>query len=134
MKKILVSLMLLSTAAFTANAASKTKVKDQPAHIDHSMDQAYSARWASEARPPAPGTDFSLADGYVTGSYLKGQTWYYGLNNFTVHGVMAVSMDAPYNGHDAPSWDGPEANNYRNTRAYKTNVVLPPNDGTLRKK
>jgi hypothetical protein len=134
MKKIILSLMFLSTAAVVANAASKTKPKDQPARIDHSMDQAYSARWADEARPPAPNADFSMDNAYITGSYLKGQTWYYGLNNFTVHGIMAVSMNAPYNGHDAPSWDGPIKNEYRNMRAYKSNVVLPPNDGTLRKK
>ena len=135
MKKILVSLLLIGVAAIPASAASKMKKKaNQPFRVDRSKDVAYSAAWADKAVSPAPGTNFAIGSSDVVGRYLKGDTWYYGLNNFTLHGVTAVAMDAPYNGMDAPSWDGPVRNNYRNMRAYNESEPLPSNAGTSRRK
>lgn len=138
MKKILVSLLFISAATFQANAASKTKAKarhqGQPAYIDHSYDEAFSSRWADRAQSPAPGADFTIGKGTAYGPFLHGRTNYYGLNNYTIYGATAVSMNAPYEGHDAPSWDGPIRNNYRNIRAYNTSEPLPPNDGTIRRR
>ena len=134
MKKILVSLLLVSTAAFSASAASKMK-KNRGFYIDHSKDVAYSAAWADKAVSPAPDANFALGSGdELLGKYLKGDTWYYGLNNFTLHGVTAVNMNAPYYGGEAPSWDGPVRNNYRNMRAYNESEPLPSNAGTNRRK
>jgi hypothetical protein len=135
MKKILVSLLLIGAAAFQADAASKTKVKArhnrQPFYIDHSYDVAYSSRWADQAKSPDPDADFTIGNGNAYRQFMKGGTTYYGLRNFTVHGIMAVSMNAPYEGHDAPSWDGPVRNNYRNIRAYNESEPLPSNDGRI---
>ena len=82
---------------------------------------------------PAPGTHFFLDPSYVEGPYMRGGNRYYGLRNFTLHGVMAVSMNAPYEGHDAPSWDGPVRNEYRNRRAYNESEPLPSNAGSRRR-
>jgi hypothetical protein len=130
MKKILVSLLLISTAAFQATAASKSKVRHHNPYIDHSYDEAYSARWAATAQSPAPDVDFSLTQGNGGRSYVNRGTRYYGLNNYTIYGATAVSMTAPYDGREAPSWDGPVKNRYRNLRAYNESEPIPSNSGS----
>jgi hypothetical protein len=131
MKKILVSLLLLSTAAFQADAASKSKAKHRSnTYIDHSYDEAYSARWAATAQSPSADADFRLGQGNAARSYVNRGTRYYGLNNYTVYGATAVSMTAPYDGREAPSWDGPVKNRYRNLRAYNESEPIPSNSGS----
>jgi hypothetical protein len=133
MKKILFSLLFISVATFQADAASKNKAKSK-AYVDHSMDEAYSAKWAHKATSPAADADFTVGTGRSLRPWLGGRTMYYGLNNFTVYGTTAVNMNAPYQGGYAPSWDGPERNAARNIRANNESEPLPPNDGNNSRK
>jgi len=137
MKKIIVSILMIGAFAIPASAKIKSKVKktghipyhENPA-IDHSKDVAYSAQWAHEAQSPAPNVDFSVDATQPVTPYLTGRTTYYGLKNFTLHGAFPVSMNAPYLGMDAPSYDGADKNAYRNMRANNESEPLPPNNGS----
>ncbi|MBS1614665.1 MAG: hypothetical protein JST06_00945 [Bacteroidetes bacterium] len=132
MKKVMISLLLLGATAVAANAASKTeKMHRHHIRIDHSKDMAYSAAWAKDAQPPADDANFSLGDDYTTGRYRKGKTWYYGLHNVTVHSAVATTMNAPYLGEPAPSWEGPALDNYRNMRINKPDFLRSPKDGEV---
>jgi hypothetical protein len=131
MKKLLVSLMLLSTAAISASAASKMK-KNNGVQIDRSKDHAYSANWAHKAQSPDPDVSFQLGSGTAYRPYMQGKTLYYGLSNFTLYGATAVNMNGPYLGADAPSYDGAAKNAYRNMRANNESERLPDNSGSRR--
>ncbi len=131
MKKLIVSLLLIGAAAIPASAASKMKAKHS-ANIDRSHDRAYSADWAGQATSPAPDADFTVGSGKAYRPYLMGQTMYYGLNNFTLYGATAASMNAQYQGAASPAWDGPAKNAYRNMRANNESEPLPANDGSRR--
>jgi hypothetical protein len=139
MKKILVSILMIGTIAIPATAKIKAKAKNS-GHIpyalnpviDHSKDVAYSAQWADQAQSPAPDADFS-ANGNTAPAYTSpgvyGGTQYYTLKNFTLYAAHPVSMNAPYLGGDAPSYDGAAKNAYRNMRANNESEPLPANDG-----
>ena len=131
MKKILASLSLIIVASIPASAASKIK-RANNAHIDRSMDEAYSAKWAHKAQSPEPQADFTIGTGNAYRPYMSGKTLYYGLSNFTLHGATAVHMNAPYQGGDAPSYDGAARNAYRNMRANNESEPLPDNSGSRR--
>ena len=140
MKKILVSILMIGSLAIPATAKIKAKAKKAGGHvpyalnpvIDHSKDVAYSAHWAHEAQSPAPDADFS-ADAKpaipYTAAGVYGKTQYYTLKNFTLYAAHPVSMNAPYEGGDAPSYDGAAKNAYRNMRANNESEPLPANDG-----
>ncbi len=130
MKKLIVSLLFIGAAAIPAQAASKMKAKGQRANIDHSKDVALSAQWADQAVSPQRDADFTIGSGTAARPYVMGKTMYYGLNNFTLHGATAVNMNAPYEGGDAPSYDGAARNAYRNMRANNESEPLAPNDGS----
>lgn len=132
MKKVMFSLLLLGATAVAANAASKTeKTYRHHVRIDHSMDKAYSAAWAKDARPPAADANFSLGNDYITGRYRQGKTWYYGLNNVTVHSAVATTMNAAYLGKPSPAWEGPAMDNYRNMRINKPDFLRSPKEGEV---
>ena len=125
MKKIIVSLLLIAGIAGTASAKLHYKVRHtktthipyalNPA-IDHSYDKAYSAQWANQATSPAPDANFALASDADLQPNMRGKTYYYSLQNFTKRGYYQVTMNAPYLGQDAPSYDGAANNAYRNLR------------------
>ena len=136
---------MIGTLAIPAAAKIKAKAK-KSGHIpyalnpviDHSKDVAYSAHWADQAQSPPRDVDFSInainnsanstANLIPRGVY--GKTYYYNLNNFTLYGSYPVSMNAPYLGGDAPSYDGAAKNAYRNMRANNESEPLPANDGS----
>ena len=130
---------MIGSIAIPATAKIKAKAKKSghipyalnPA-IDHSKDVAYSAHWADQAQSPAPDADFS-ANGAASPSFVYpsayGKTQYYTLKNFTLYASQPVSMNAPYMGGDAPSYDGAANNAYRNMRANNESEPLPPNNG-----
>jgi hypothetical protein len=138
MKKILVSILMIGSLAIPASAKIKSKAKKSSGHIpyalnpaiDHSKDVAYSAHWADQAQSPAPDAKFSVGPNdaaYI--SPLLGKTYYYNLKNFTYYAAYPVSMNGPYQGKDAPSFDGVIKNKYRNMRASNESEPLPPNHG-----
>lgn len=136
-------MMLLAWFASPASAGGKnTKGKKMAnraavctgACIDHSHDEAYSARWADEARSPEPGVHFKLTpSNNIRVSSVAGRRNYYSINDFTVYGTRSyrsgLSQHSPYEGEDAPSYDGHVKNEYRNMRANNTSEPLPSNDG-----
>jgi hypothetical protein len=135
MKKIIVSILMIG--GFMIPASAKIKAKKKASHIpyyqnpviDHSYDKAYSAQWAYAAKSPAPDADFRIGAVNYLSPALRGKTYYYSLENFTLYGAYPVSMNAPYQGKDAPSYDGADRNAYRNIRANNESEPLPPNDG-----
>ncbi|MEO6831421.1 MAG: hypothetical protein ABI378_04045 [Chitinophagaceae bacterium] len=143
MKKIIVAVMMVAGFAGTVNAKVRSKVKAVKRHIpyaqnpniDHSKDVAYSAQWASEAVSPSPNADFDAVQPVNT-TATTGRTINYKhpLANFTRYGSHHASMNAAYQGKNAPSWEGPVKNEYRNRRANNTSAPLPPNDGNGSKK
>jgi hypothetical protein len=139
MKKILICGLMIGALALPATA--KTKAKARTGHIpymenpniDHSKDVAYSANWADQAVSPSPSADFRMGAVPVESPALYGKTYFYTLENFTLYGSYPVSMNAPYQGKDAPSYDGANRNAYRNMRANNESEPLPPNDGETKK-
>lgn len=136
MKKILISCLMIGAFALPASAKSKVKSSSsghipymENPNIDHSKDVAYSAQWADQAVSPAPEADFRLGAVPSISPSLYGKTYYYTLENFTYYGSYPVSMNAPYQGKDAPSYDGADRNAYRNMRANNESEKLPPNNG-----
>jgi len=123
MKKIIVSLLMIAGIAGTASAKLHYKVHHtRTSHIpyalnpaiDHRYDKAYSAQWSNQAASPAPGANFALASDADLQPNMHGKTYYYSLQNFTKRGYYQVTMNAPYLGQDAPSYDGAANNAYRN--------------------
>ena len=140
MKRTLVSILLLAGLVSPAAAKMKSKATRNSGHIpymqnpniDHTKDVAYSARWADRAVSPAPDASFVIGATYYPTSSLRGKTYFYSYNldGYTLYGRYAqVRMNAPYMGMDAPSWDGPEKNKYRNMRANNESEPLPSNHG-----
>lgn len=136
MKKILISCLMIGAFALPASAKSKAKPRNtghipyaENPFIDHSKDVAYSAHWADKAVSPAPDADFRMDAVPVESPALYGKTYHYTLENFTFYGSYPVSMNAPYQGKDAPSYDGADRNAYRNMRANNESEELPSNDG-----
>lgn len=139
MKKVIVGVLMIAGIAGTANAKMKAKAKAPASKtpyalnedIDHSKDGAYSAKWADQAQSPAPDADFSIGANIQSSAPLVNRTYYYGypLNNVTKYGYYPVSMNAPYLGQDAPSYDGAARNAYRNLRANNESEALPANNG-----
>jgi hypothetical protein len=139
MKKVIVSILMIGSLAIPASAKMKsraTKANGQVPYalnpnIDHSKDVAYSSQWEGQAQSPAPDAEFRLgvAQAQYTSPALRGKTYSYSLNNYTLYGSYPVSMNAPYLGMDAPSYDGAARNAYRNMRANNESEPLPANDG-----
>ena len=136
MKKILISCLMIGAFALPASAKSKAKAKNtghvpyaENPVIDHSKDVAFSANWADQAVSPARNADFRMDAVPVESPALYGKTYFYTLENFTFYGAYPVSMNAPYLGKDAPSYDGAAKNAYRNMRANNESEPLPPNNG-----
>ena len=129
-------LSMLLAAGFSVPALAQSNNRNStgecPAQTctDHSYDHAYSAKWAGQAQSPAPGTVVRL------NSQPNIRTWggmrdrHYNMEDFTVRGrYRNANMSSPYRGEDAPSYDGPARNAYRNIRANNTSEPLPPNNG-----
>jgi hypothetical protein len=139
MKRTIVSILLLAGLVSPAAAKMKSKAKNSGhipyalnPNIDHSKDVAYSAAWAHKAVSPSPDANFAVTNIEALPTAMPGKTYFYsyGLNGFTLYGRYAqVRMNAPYMGMDAPSWDGPEKNKYRNMRANNESEPLPSNHG-----
>lgn len=95
---------------------------------DHSYDGALSTNWSGQSQSPAPSVvRVSSSPNVRTWGGMRDR--HYDLNNFTVRERHAASMNAPYNGYDAPSYDGAAKNKYRNMRANNESEPLPPLDG-----
>ena len=137
MKKVIVSILMIGALAIPASAKMKSKATRANGHvpyalnqgIDHSKDVAYSAQWADQAQSPAPDAEFVIGNDQPVSPAKPGRTTYYSLKNFTLYGSYPVSMNAPYQGSDAPSYDGATKNAYRNIRANNESEPLPANDG-----
>lgn len=140
MKKVIVSILMIGGLIIPASAKIKAKAKAKASghvpyalnpNIDHSKDVAYSAQWADQAQSPAPDANFRMdvAAAEYTSPALRGKTYYYSLSNYTLYGSYPVSMNAPYMGKDAPSYDGAAKNAYRNLRANNESEPLPANNG-----
>ena len=139
MKKVIVSILMIAGLAGTANAKMKAKAKKATGHvpyalnqnIDHSKDVAYSAQWADGITSPASDADFRMGAAPALSRALLGKTYHYAYpqNNYTLYGAYQVSMNAPYMGQDAPSYDGAVKNAYRNMRANNESEHLPANNG-----
>ncbi len=140
MKKTIISMLLLAAFVSPASAKVRSRVNSrqvpymQNSAIDHSKDVAFTA--GMPVASPAPDADFTMGQSATAMSPVAGKTLYYtyDLNGVTVHGRYAqVDMNGSYQGKDNPSWDGPEANKYRNMRAYNESEPLPPNSGNRSK-
>lgn len=139
MKKVIVSILMIAGIAGTADAKMKAKAKkpagqvpySQNVGIDHSKDGAFSEKWAGQAQSPAPDANFAMGANQQAAPMLPGRTNYYGypLTGVTKYGNYPVSMNAPYQGQDAPSYDGAAKNAYRNMRANNESEPLPSNNG-----
>ena len=139
MKKVIVSILMIGGLVIPASARMKAKAKKagnvpyaENQAIDHSKDVAYSAQWADQAISPAQDADFRMgAEQSINPAVVVGRTYYYSypLSNYTLYSSQPVTMNAPYMGQDAPSYDGAARNAYRNIRANNESEVLPSNSG-----
>lgn len=144
MKKILLAAALLAFIGQPAFAkGGKKKQQDKPCYFntctDHSMDEAYSARWAHEAKSPAPGARVASVSQSGKSSYAGYVTTYYAfpgqeLPNVTVRDTRRSGYvrPSPYMGDDAPSYDGAAKNEYRNMNVANGYDPIPPNNGKVR--
>lgn len=133
MKKMMMSLLTATLLAVPAMAQSNGTRGVCPANscTDHSYDEAYSARWADQAQSPRSSVvRVSSSPNVRTWGGMRDR--HYTLNDFTVRERYPASMNAPYNGADAPSYDGAAKNMYRNMRANNTSEPLPPNTGNIK--
>lgn len=144
MKKILLAAAFFAFVGQPAFAKGGKKAKsDKPCYFntctDHSFDEAYSARWAHEAESPAPGTHAYSASQSGKSSYAGYATTYYAfpgqeLPNVTVRDTRNTGYlrPSPYMGDDAPSYDGPAKNEYRNMNVANTYDPIPPSTGNVK--
>lgn len=101
---------------------------------DHSLDVAYSPEWR-EAVARETSQDIvsprSITPRRTTYWQAPVAGPYYNMGGYTVYGrsVTGVNRPSAYEGDDAPSYDGPEKNAYRNLRANNTSEPLPANNG-----
>ena len=105
---------------------------------DHSLDVAYSPEWreavAGETRQEQDMTSVGpAATTPQRTTYFRAPLNgpYYNMGGYTVYGrsVTGVNRPSAYEGDDAPTYDGPEKNAYRNLRANNTSEPLPANNG-----
>lgn len=101
---------------------------------DHSYDQAYSA-----GRPSAAKRDMNRGKATTISTTNRSNVWTpaptrlrddaYSMNDYTFYGRTYKTNPDPYQGDDAPSYDGPAKNAYRNMRANNESAPLPANNG-----
>ena len=144
MKKILMAAALfafIGQPAF-AKGDKKNQKDQQPCYFntctDHSLDEAYSARWADQAQSPAPGAKVYSAAQSGKSAYAGYRTTYYSfpgqeLPNVTVRDTRKSGYVRPsaYMGDDAPSYDGAATNAYRNMNVANTVDPIPPSTGDV---
>ena len=161
MKKfILAAAALLTIAAQPALAKGKKKAcgcqHAAAANTDHSYDQAYSARWARDAKQPgAPVNTTATMQSDVRKSSYAGYTnasgpWYPNAQAANADQIATFQSDrtvnlqgitvrensndgymrpSPYLGDVSPTNDGPQKNQHRNMNAANTAQPLAPSTG-----
>ena len=139
MKHILLAAAFLAFAGTAADAKGK-KDASTPCMAatctDHSMDAAYSERWADEAQSPSTTADFQVS-GSTTGSFAgyAVPTTYtsFALPGFTVkerNMNTGLVRPSPYMGDNSPASGSAAANEYRNMNVNKADSRdLPPTSG-----
>lgn len=130
MKTLLISLLLLGTTATFANASVK-HTHHMRHYTDHSKDIAYSAAWANKAQAPARNAYFSMNNESARAHFEATHTIHYNASGFVAPAAPRPTMHAPYDGLNAPSWEGPALNDNHNLRAYKTKLMTPPDANSI---
>jgi len=106
---------------------------------DHSYDRAYSAGWSTESRTgnrSSTARRMNIPEAQPTQAWTPAPTTVpvklrddsYSMSNYTIYGRNSAAPN-PYNGDDAPSYDGAAKNAYRNMRANNESAPLPPSTG-----
>jgi hypothetical protein len=104
---------------------------------DHTYDRAYSAGWNTErsTKPLARSRRMVIPAAEPNRTWTPAQSTVrlrddaYSMSNYTIYGRNRSTAPDPYNGDDAPSYDGAAKNAYRNMRANNDSAPLPASNG-----